>query len=472
MHSIWTATKSGSAAITVAVSDVPRRRRPPAPRCAGQRGEPVLARNHVTQGDLDSARARRDTRRLLAQFLSKRLHCSALPARALDCASPRRLCAGLSRPSPGTASGHHRITVDGRVLLFAALIAIATSIVFGLTSFVETRRRSVGSALKSGPATSGASRGRRRFLNMLVVGEIAIALMLTFGAGLLIQSLHNLTSEKLGFDPTHLVLVETPFAPGSPVETHPWDFERRALERIEGIPGIQSAAVVSVAPLHGRNNFPAQRDGHPDNSAAVEIRSISPQYFQTMGIPIVRGRPFQDGDFVPTAPVVVIDEMLARAWWSGQDPLGDRLVVGEFGGHLWSPTAHPRTVVGVVGNVRETDVDQPARPMVYLPASDSESTTGSADFVVRAGVTPGMTPALRQAIEQVAPDQLVADVEPVSQLIGRVRRPTALRSSADGWIWSAGTPAYARWRVWCVELPSQSANPGDRRSHCTRSLAT
>lgn len=310
------------------------------------------------------------------------------------------------------------IGMDGRVLLFTVLIGLTTAVAFGLSSFFQLRHLQASRALAEGRASGITTRERARFLNALLVGEVAIALMLAVGAGLLVESLRVLSREALGFNPTGLLLVTTPFSPGTPTAANPWEFERRALERIGSVPGVQSAAVVSVAPLHGQDNFPVQRDAHPENSiGATEIRAISAQYFRTMGIPVLAGRALQEADFAPSAPVAVISETLARAWWPGQDPLGDHLVIGEMNGQLLIPSARPLEVVGVVADVKAMRVDQPTRPTVYVPASSADMAGSQVDFVVRTSATTGMASSLRQAMLEAAPDQRIEDLEPMTKLV-------------------------------------------------------
>jgi putative ABC transport system permease protein len=312
------------------------------------------------------------------------------------------------------------IALDSRVLLFTFCAGTGASIAFGFASFFQTRKLDLNTTLKDGRAITGAGNGRGRFLNMLVIGEVAVSLMLALGAGLLIQSFYNLHNETLGFNPEHLVLMETALAPGHSASTsNPWNMERQALNRISAIPGVQSAAIVSTAPLHGRGNLPVQRDGHPEDSiGGTEYRAISPDYFATMGIPVLRGRTFQESDFSSAAPIALINETLARDWWQDGSPIGDRIVVGKFRGQeIPQILESPREIIGVVADVKGMELDQPAPPMVYVPAPQAIGMKGSMDWVVRTGATAGIAPALQAAIRDNAPGQRVTDIEPVTQLI-------------------------------------------------------
>jgi putative ABC transport system permease protein len=355
-------------------------------------------------------------RRLLQQFLSEGLLLGIAGA-AAGLAGAMSMLRIFVAAIPWDIPSLDRIGLDGRVLLFTSLVAIVASVIFGLASFFQTRRLDLNRTLKDGRAT-GPDRGRSTLLNALVIGEIAIAVMLALGAGLLIRSLYNLYQQKLGFNPAHLVLMHTPFGPDA-TSASMWNFERQALERIQAIPGVQSAAIVSVAPLHGRGNLPVQRDGHPEDSGATDYRSISANYFSVIGIPVLRGRAFQQTDFNPSAPVAIINETLAREWWPNENPIGDRVVVGEYQGQRFPQiTQPPREIIGVVADVKGEFINQPAPPTLYVPASQGLAMLNSStDWVIRTSAPTGIASTLRSAIAGVAPDQRIVDLEPMSQLV-------------------------------------------------------
>jgi putative ABC transport system permease protein len=312
-----------------------------------------------------------------------------------------------------------RIALDWRVLLFTTVVAIGASVAFGLASFLQMQRRDPNSALKGGRTIVGAGRGQSLILNGLVVGEVAFSLMLTLGAGLLIDSLYRLSQINLGFDSAHLILMHTPFSP-TMTGTNIQNFERQALERIEAIPGVQSAAVVSVAPLHGQGNIPVQREGHPEDSiGGTEYRSISSSYFSTMKIPLLQGRTFQSSDYSPSTRIAIINETLAREWWPNGYPIGDRVVIGEFRGHQYMQIAEPALeVVGVVADTKGMLLKRPDPPMIYVPASNALMQNGSTDWVIRTSATAGIESSLQKAITDIAPDQRIVDLEPMTQVFG------------------------------------------------------
>ncbi|MGH9727217.1 MAG: ADOP family duplicated permease [Candidatus Acidiferrales bacterium] len=378
-------------------------------------------------------------RRLLHQFLSEGLLLGIAGGAAGLAAAVASLRVFVSA-IPWDLPSVDRIALDSRVLFFTSLVAIAASVVFGIASFFQTRKLDLNSALKDGRAVASTGRSRPGLLNALVIGEVAIALMLAISAALLIQSLYNLFQENLGFNPAHLVLMHTPFRPNE-FDARIWNFERQALERIQAIPGVQSAAAVSVAPLHGQLNIPVQRDGHSEDSiGGTEYRSITSDYFSTMGIPILRGRRFQQSDFAPLSPVALINETLARAWWPGQNPIGDRILIGVYHGHQLFPTpAPPRQIIGVVADVKGPLLRSPAPAMVYVPASQG-SANKSTDWVIRTSAPAGLASALRKAVTSVAPDQRITDLEPMTQLISGSVAETNFE--ACSWERSAPWPSF------------------------------
>jgi putative ABC transport system permease protein len=357
--------------------------------------------------------------RLLQQFLTENL-VLGIAGGAIGLAGAMVVLRVFVSAIPWELPAVDHISLDSRVLLFTFCAGTGASIAFGLASFFQTRRLDLNKTLKDGQAITGAANRGGRFLNMLVIGEMAVSLMLALGAGLLIQSFYNLHNEKLGFDPEHLVLMETALAPGHPVSTlNLWNMERQALNQISAIPGVQSAAIVSTAPLHGRGNLPVQRDGHPEDSiGGTEYRAISSDYFATMEIPVLRGRAFQESDFSSVASIALINETLAREWWQGESPIGDRIVVGKFcGQEIPQILESPREIIGVVADVKGTELGQPAPPMIYVPAPQAIGMNGSIDWVIRTRATAGIATALQAAIKDDAPSLRVADIEPMKQII-------------------------------------------------------
>jgi predicted permease len=251
--------------------------------------------------------------------------------------------------------------------------------------------------------------------------------MLLVGAGLLIKSMYLLHQQKLGFEPRHAFTMITPFNRNeklSPAQI--WNFEQDVLRRIRSIPGVSSAAVTSNLPLEGPNNLPTQQEAHPEHSiGGMEYRAVSPQYFETMHIPVVQGRAFQESDTASSTPVAIVSETVARAWWGDKNPIGDRIVVGEFRGRTYPEVLEqPRQVVGVVADVKNLAIDEEHPTTLYVPAPQVPRSPDSTAWVIRVTGNPPLGTALRRAVAAAKPDQRVVDVQSMSEVVAHsVARP-------------------------------------------------
>ena len=365
--------------------------------------------------------------RLLRQFLAESL-LIALIGGAAGLVAAAWALKGLVSSIPWDIPATTHIGLDGSVLAFTFLVAFGTSLAFGFTSYWQTSRLDPNAALKEGSTLGGRSTTRNRARSGLVIGEVALSLMLLVGAGLLIESLYLLHQQKLGFDPQHVFTLSTPFAPAARATPEQvWSFEQQVLGRIQAVPGVASAAVVTLPPLMGPNNIPAQHEGHPEDSiGGMEYRAISPHYFQTMRIPILQGRGFQETDTASSTPVVIVSETVARAWWKGKSPIGDRLVVGEYAGRQFPDVLEPaREVVGVVGDVKNLAINEREPTTIYVPASQLLWPPNSTAWVARASSNLALGADLRRAVTAVNPDQRVLDLQSMSEVVARaVAHPT------------------------------------------------
>jgi putative ABC transport system permease protein len=390
----------------------------------------IMARANVRQREISIRLALGAERlHLLRQFLAESLLIALIGGAAgvVTAAWALRVLVS-SIPWDVPTSAH--ISLDARVLAFALALSLATSVVFGFTSYWQTSRSDPNASLKEGGTEGGRSSAGSRTRNGLVVGEIALSLMLLVGAGLLIESLYRLHQQKLGFDPEHVYTMTTPFprsARLTPAQI--WTFEQQALDRIKAIPGVSSAAVVSLPPLTCCNNLPTQLEGHPDQQHSIggmEQRAISPEYFQAMHISLLQGRGFRDSDTASATPVAIVSETVARAWWGGRSPIGDRIVVGEYAGKQFPDVLEPpREVVGVAADAKNTAVDEAEPTTVYVPASQLYRADNSTAWVVRATGSKDIATALRRAVAEVNPDQRVLGLESMPEIVARsIARPS------------------------------------------------
>ena len=315
-------------------------------------------------------------------------------------------------------------TVDGTTLTFACGVALLSSFLFGLAPAMRGASTRLSETFKEGAGTSSGSRDRVR--SMLVIGEIALALMLMAGAGLLIRSAMIVSRLNPGFDPANLVVGRVGLlgpAYGDPaVARHTFE---RILDAADGLPGVASAAVVSRAPLAGGGSSNGLiAEGKPlDPSSIVNatLQVVSPSYLSTERVLLKAGREFTRQDTRNTTLVTIVNETLARTMWPGENPIGKRFACCEAGPNgRMDPVWHD--VVGVVGDVRASGLDQQVQPTFYLPMEQMPAAAWdwlgrTMDLVVR---TKGATfPAndMRTAVASAAPGIPVYNLSTMQQKI-------------------------------------------------------
>ena len=366
--------------------------------------------------------------RLLAQFLVENLVLAALGLGAGVLAA-YALLRGLVTWMPFTLPTATPVRLDTAVLGFALAVAIVTAIVFTFVPLLTIRRLNTHDALKSGgrAPSLGLVRGRTR--NVLVIAEVALSTTLVIAAGLLIQSLYLMQQERLGFAPEGLITFVTP------LESYRFrtadqrsSFTRDLHERLESIHGVHTVAATNVLPLAGRSNMPAQREGHPEHSmGAMEIRMVTPRFFEAMGIPVRRGRSFTDRDVA--TPSVLVNETVARSWWEGADPIGDRLIIGLVQGKSFVKTIRPLEVIGVVGDTKTTTLKEPPRPTVFIPLQEVPS---SLTWIVKSDGSADLTAQLRAAVTGLDPAQRVLQFRTMNAIV----ESTAGTSRFNAWLFA------------------------------------
>jgi putative ABC transport system permease protein len=272
---------------------------------------------------------------------------------------------------PGPLPRQDEIELNLRVLGFTLLIATLTGVGFGLAAALPASRPELGSSLKEHGRSASGSRGTRRLRTSLVITEAAIAVVLLSGAGLLIKTFANLRAVDTGFRAEGVVTASFPRMPpelqsGAALAA----FQDRVVEEVSALPGVLSVATTSVAPFAGQMNLPMTVEGRPSASeSAIQVRMVSPLYFETLSVPVRRGRAFGDLDGRGAAPVIIINESTAQHYFPGEDPIGQRIQVGAIEGEMVIPNLEEplREVVGVVADVRDTGLrGNPAR-ILYVP---------------------------------------------------------------------------------------------------------
>ena len=307
----------------------------------------------------------------------------------------------LVQAAPADLPRLHDIAVDARVLSFTAGIAVLTGVLFGLAPALHVARTDPGQALKDGGrGATGPAGGLRR---ALVVAEIAMAVVLLVGAGLMLRSFQALQRVDLGLEAdgvlaTRVALLGERYAEPAPRV----EFFRQFVERAGALPGVEGAAAVGtvfLSPTPNSANFSIE--GRPDfpleEQIEVPVDSVTPNYFEVMRIPIARGRSFDDRDTMASGPVVMINETMATRFWPGEDPVGRRIKYGRQ-----DSQAPWMTIVGVAGDTRRTGFDAAVRPETWLPQSQGAPFT--MELVVRVDGAPAdALPGLRGVIRQLDP---------------------------------------------------------------------
>jgi putative ABC transport system permease protein len=309
---------------------------------------------------------------------------------------------------------------DVRILAFTAVISLATGIFFGLGPLVGIRRISAGESLKQSFRVAGASHSRLR--NGLAVAQISIAIILLIGAGLMAKSFWALTHVSPGFRADSILTARLSL-PGSryPDNRRIAAFERELLETLSRKPGVQSAGLATYLPLSGLDNgWSFIVEGRPPLPVGTynmaKYRPASAGYFETIGIPVLRGRSFTPADTADSPWVTVINESMAREYWGGQDPIGRRL---QFGAETW------RTVIGVVGDVRHEGLDGETKPEMYVPMEQAPNTESGPTIVVRTALDTGAAAGeLRGAVAAIDRAIPVDRIQTIEQLVsGSVAQP-------------------------------------------------
>ena len=326
--------------------------------------------------------------------------------------------------SPGNIPRAAEIGIDARVLLFTLAVSLATGVVFGLAPALQSSRPDLSESLKEGGRGGAGSPGRQRVRSALVVAEVALALVLLAGAGLLVKSFVRLQNVNPGFDYKH-VLTATIFLPDSRFteDRQRADVYRQVLSRVRALPGVEAAGGVSQLPLGGEEEIDGLTiEGRPqpaggENVLTAQFRVVSTDYFRALRIPLLKGRHFDEHDTGEAQGVMIVDETFARRYFPGEDPLGKR--VDEQGS--LTPKGY-LTVVGVVAAVRHTSLDADPKPMMYVPSEQSPWHTMA--LTVRARTDPAaLASAVRSEVAAVDPDVPLSKVGTLEEVFDRAVAP-------------------------------------------------
>ena len=324
---------------------------------------------------------------------------------------------GLSSLLPATLPRANAIRIDSLVLAFALALSVVASLAFGLAPALMIAKSSLQAKLREGSARSGESGKSRHVRNALAVAEIAVATVLLLASGLLLRSFSKLTAVNPGFRAQHLVKAEISlprFQYSTPMQ---WaDFSQRLLQGLHSEPGLRDSAIAIPIPLANKSvNLAFDIMGAPlsssSSSRTADYVSVSPEYFQVMGVPLVAGRFFDQRDKLSSLPVAIISSAMAHIYFPHQNPIGKQLVFA------FPPRAgFAHEIVGVVGDVRDAALGESPGPMMYAPYM--QEPFWGANLVIRSTLsTSSVADAVRRETEKIDSNLPVSDVAAMPEVL-------------------------------------------------------
>ncbi len=326
-----------------------------------------------------------------------------------------------------------RVALNGRVLAFNTGLCLLLAVLCSLAPILLAARTDLQAVLRSGPTGAG-HRGPSQIFSTLIALEAGFAFLLLVGSGLMIRSLVRLQQEDHGFRPDHVLTLRVPVGtfsqprPTGKYDTRPRQmaYYREILERVKTVPGIKAVAIVNNLPLSGvASSLNLNLLGADGKTEPTLARTVSPQYFAAMGIPLIAGRDFADSDQTGAPNVAIVNEYLAHQLFPSRSPLGEILASG-------SSQSAP-TIVGVVKNSSQMSYESPARAEVYIPYQQYIFATFMSTVVVRTeGEPTALAAALRKQVWAVDPTQPVVRVETMDEVIAH----SIWRPRFSAWIFS------------------------------------
>jgi putative ABC transport system permease protein len=305
--------------------------------------------------------------------------------------------------------------IDSGVLAFSFGLSLLTGLIFGLAPALQSSRLDLNEVLKEGGRNMAAGAGHR-LRSAMVVTEIALAVVLLIGAGLMMKSLFKLLQTNVGFKTDNL-LTMTVILPGTKYteDSQCIAFNDQLKERVQALPGVTGMGTVNILPLNGGNTtrFNVEGDPIPPPGQEVEanIRTVNDTYFQTLGIPLVAGRMFDDRDKADSQSVVIIGKTVADKLFAGRNPIGRKLKYAAI-------DAPGDLIVGVVGDVRITGLDQAIKPVLYFPFRQSASVFSN--YVVRTSIDPtALANTIRGEIRGLEPEAAILNVSTMNEMIAQ-----------------------------------------------------
>jgi putative ABC transport system permease protein len=310
------------------------------------------------------------------------------------------------------------VSIDANILLFTLGISVVTGLIFGLVPALQASRFDLNKSLKDGTRGMTAGVGQNRLRSLLVVSEVAMALVLLVGAALLMKSFARLLDVEPGFNPENVLTFQLQLADLEPSryarEEERAAFVQQLMDRLRVLPGVENAGGVLALPLSGASESTdvvlEGRESTPfEQSPEADYTIVTANYFETLQIPLLQGRDFNAQDKRDALRVIVINDILAQRLWPGQEPIGKRLRVGF--------EREQREVIGVVGSIKQTTLDAVARPAMYLPHSQAPN-SGMTVVVRTLGEPLSMAAAVREEVRAIDKDVPVSEVKTMERVLG------------------------------------------------------
>jgi putative ABC transport system permease protein len=328
---------------------------------------------------------------------------------------------------PSSVPRLSEVTVDGRVLGFTASIAIATGLLFGIVPALHAARSDVGGVLKDGARSVGARRGAGRLRGMLVLGVMAMAVVLLIGAGLLVRSFDRLLAVDPGFRAERVMTfsitaTSTKYGKQADLRT----LTTAVIDRMKAVPGVQSVSIVDYLPMSGSfSRTSVHLDGTPPDPPGerkiTSIHLVAPDYFATMGIPLIRGRDFSTVDRSGAPIAVIVNEEFVRRYFDGQDAIGKRVTTGFGTDTSDGPGGEIEVggpIVGIVKNVKADGLTSDVLPQTYFAAE--QTTTSQFSVLLRTTASPTtVATAVRRQMRALDPDLPLYGLRQLSEVVSQ-----------------------------------------------------
>jgi predicted permease len=388
----------------------------------------LLARATIRQREMAIRSAMGASRsRLARQLLTESVLlslCGSVLGIGLGYLGVRALLALNPGDIPRISQNGEAVSLDWRVLLFTFLVAVLTGILFGLVPALTASRSDIITTLRESGSRVGGGMRQNKTRSILVVTEMALALILLVGAVLLIRTFGALRGVNPGFDAHNILTMEMSLAgPHFEKAAAVDQLERDGRQRLESLPGVVSAALTCCLPLEGGFGLPFTIEGQSPRDTESEWISVSPHYFDVFRIPVNEGRPFNERDNGAGSRVVIVNEEFAKKFFTKGDGLGSRITIGKGVGPEFDEP--PREIVGIVGDVHQS-LDQPPNPVMYVPTAQVNdgivalnNRIGAAEWTVRTKLQPfSLSADIQRELREASGGLPVAHIRNMQQVVG------------------------------------------------------